>query len=113
MRRRFVFRRGTWIELDLDAPLPPPVAPSVLGDIAGYRSVITGEPIGSRSEHREHLRRHNCIEVGNDFPRYERTTLPPLKEDLERALQASPETHAEARAAAERAARVEITGVAS
>ena len=35
-------------------------------DIAPYKSMITGEMITSRSQHREHLRKHNCVEVGND-----------------------------------------------
>lgn len=40
----------------------------VMGDIEPYRSTITGEIIPSRSRHREHLRDHNCIEMGNDRP---------------------------------------------
>lgn len=40
----------------------------VMGDITPYRSTITGEIIQSRSRHREHLRDHNCIEMGNDRP---------------------------------------------
>lgn len=35
-------------------------------DIAGYRSMVTGEWIGSRSTHRAHLRQHGLVEVGND-----------------------------------------------
>ena len=31
-----------------------------------YKSMITGEMIHSRSQHREHLRRHGYHEVGND-----------------------------------------------
>ena len=40
---------------------------SVLGDIQPYQSQITGEIIEGRRQHREHLRAHNCVEVGNDF----------------------------------------------
>lgn len=36
------------------------------GDIKPYRSMIDGSIIGSRSKHREHLRAHGCIEVGNE-----------------------------------------------
>ena len=39
----------------------------VMPDIKPYKSMITGEIITSRSKHREHLRRHGCIEVGNEI----------------------------------------------
>ena len=42
------------------------VAPDVLPDIEPYTSQITGETITSRSRHREHLRAHGYVEVGND-----------------------------------------------
>lgn len=42
------------------------VAPDVLGDIQPYRSMIDGSEITSRSRHREHLKAHGCVEVGND-----------------------------------------------
>jgi len=41
-------------------------APYVLGDIEPYQSMITGEMITGRRQHREHLRQHGCIEVGNE-----------------------------------------------
>lgn len=31
-----------------------------------YKSMVTGEMITSRAKHREHLKRHNMVEVGND-----------------------------------------------
>lgn len=40
--------------------------PLIFGDIQPYRSMVTGEEIGSRSAHREHLRRHGLVEVGNE-----------------------------------------------
>ena len=60
---------GTW------APLTGTIhgrPPAILPDIAPYRSQLTGEVITSRSRHREHLRSHGCIEVGNE-------RLPPPK----------------------------------
>ena len=39
---------------------------SIIPDIKPYRSMITGEMITSRSKHREHLKQHGCIEVGNE-----------------------------------------------
>lgn len=38
----------------------------VMGDIQPYKSMITGEMIQGRRQHREHLRQHGCIEVGNE-----------------------------------------------
>lgn len=38
----------------------------VMGDIDPYQSMITGEIIQGRRQHREHLRQHGCIEVGNE-----------------------------------------------
>ena len=36
-------------------------------DIQPYKSMITGEMITSRSQHRAHLKQHGCEEVGNEF----------------------------------------------
>lgn len=41
-------------------------APMVLNDIAGYKSMVTGEWIGSRSTHRDHLKQHRLVEIGTD-----------------------------------------------
>lgn len=41
-------------------------APVVMGDIEPYQSMATGEMITSRSQHREHLKRHHLVEIGND-----------------------------------------------
>lgn len=38
----------------------------IMFDIEPYQSMVDGSMITSRSEHREHLRRHNCFEVGNE-----------------------------------------------
>ena len=40
----------------------------VVPDVGPYRSMITGEEISGRAQHREHLKRHDCVEVGNDKP---------------------------------------------
>ncbi len=102
-RRRFVFRDGEFVELDLEAPLPRRIAPYVQGDIDPYHSVITGRLITSRSEHRTHLRQHGMIEVGNEMPQSVRSPAPPVATDIIAALEASPERHAEAAKASERA----------
>jgi hypothetical protein len=38
----------------------------IMLDIQPYKSMVDGSMITSRSQHREHLRRHNCFEVGNE-----------------------------------------------
>lgn len=47
-------------------PRRDPSAPMVMPDIAGYKSMQTGEWISSRSKHREHLKQHGLIEIGNE-----------------------------------------------
>ena len=41
-------------------------APSMMQDIQPYQSMVTGETIASRSHHRQHLREHKLIEIGNE-----------------------------------------------
>ena len=43
-------------------------APIVISDIEGHISMADGKWVGSRSAHRENLKRNNCIEIGNDVP---------------------------------------------
>ena len=65
----------------------PPVH-DVRGDIQPYRSMITGEMIEGRKQHREHLRKHGCIEVGNDAPKQNAAPKPDnrLKEMIARQV---------------------------
>jgi len=42
---------------------------NVQADIQPYKSMVTGEMITSRSQHRAHLKQHNCIEIGNEIPK--------------------------------------------
>jgi hypothetical protein len=62
-------------------------APYVAPDIQPYRSMITGEPITSRSQHRAHLKAHGMVEVGNEKfnpkPKQpESLDVPGLREEL-------------------------------
>lgn len=41
-------------------------SPMIMRDIEPYQNMINGSIITSRSEHRELLKRHNCVEVGNE-----------------------------------------------
>lgn len=61
-----------------------------LPDIAGYRSIIDGKWIGSRSAHREHMRAHGVIEVGNErLPARKPIPLDSPREDIRRAMEAT------------------------
>lgn len=44
-----------------------PTSAYVMPDIQGYQSQVTGEWIGSRSQHRQHLKEHRLVEVGNEI----------------------------------------------
>lgn len=52
-------------------------SPQIMLDIKPYTSMVDGSMITSRSKHREHLRQHNCIEIGNEKMH---TTPPPTKD---------------------------------
>lgn len=61
--------------------------PAILPDIQPYQSMVTGEMITSRSKHREHLRQHNLIEVGNEKQTPQAKELPKgLKETIARQV---------------------------
>jgi len=44
-------------------------SPMVMSDIEGYISQVDGSWISSRSHHRNHLKQHRMIELGNDVPK--------------------------------------------
>lgn len=48
----------------------------VMPDLQPYQSMVTGEMVGGRRQHREHLRTHNVVEVGNEF---DKATPKPLE----------------------------------
>ena len=50
-------------------------APMVMPDIAGHISMADGTWVGSRSSHRENLKRNNCVEIGDAVP----TTHKPIE----------------------------------
>lgn len=63
-------------------------APYVIEDIKPYRSVVTGERIKGRSHHREHLRQHELVEVGNEPVKQRKDIpMPDLVPDIKRAIQ--------------------------
>jgi hypothetical protein len=111
MRQRYVFRNGEFV------PWEPPAisaarsdlpAPILQTDIEPYRSMRTGEIITGRAQHREHLRRYELTEVGNEAstimaPRQPVEPVPgEIAQDLKRELARDP---GERRAIAEGALR--------
>ena len=64
MRRQYIQINGVLYEKGTEPEMR--VAPDVMPDIQPYVSQITGELITSRSRHREHLRDHGYVEIGND-----------------------------------------------
>lgn len=56
--------------------------PAVMSDIGEYQSQVDGSMITSRSQHREHLRKHNCVEVGSEMPTFVRPPVVPLREEI-------------------------------
>jgi hypothetical protein len=60
-------------------------APMVIADMQPYRSMITGEMITSRSRHNEHLREHNCIEIGNETHHLKAKEKPELSKETRAA----------------------------
>lgn len=47
---------------------PGPAGPMIMGDIQPYQSMATGEMIMGRRQHREHLKQHRLVEIGNEKP---------------------------------------------
>ncbi|HEV8490714.1 MAG TPA: hypothetical protein VGR76_00535 [Candidatus Angelobacter sp.] len=75
-----------WVREEVtDAPTD---GPQVIRDLQPYRSMIDGSVIDGRKRHRDHLRAHGCIEVGNDTSHMERKPIPVKshKEALHRVL---------------------------
>ena len=61
--------------------------PMVIGDIKGYKSMVTGEMITTRRRHREHLKETNCIEIGNEIPKQQAKPMAPIEPDIKRAIE--------------------------
>ena len=75
--------RRTWVQVDgklvpkEQYHRPESKGPAIVGDIEPYQSMITGETISGRAQHREHLRQHGHEEVGDQMPKW-------LKDSYER-----------------------------
>jgi len=71
----------SWEEKQLNTRL---AAPRVMSDIGGYISQVDGSWIDSRSKHRDHLKRHNMIELGNDVPMHQKEVTLSRKDEAQR-----------------------------
>ena len=65
MKRTYILVDGEFVERKKDAKGRYHY---VIPDILPYKSMIDGQMVTSRSEHRRHLKANNCIEVGNEDP---------------------------------------------
>ena len=83
MRTRYVWRDGEMIEIAVAHP-GAEAKIQIVPDIGGYKSMADGSWISSRSQHREHLKRHNCIEIGNEMPTKRKPTLPSREQRIRR-----------------------------
>jgi hypothetical protein len=62
-------------------------APMVIADIQPYKSMATGEYVEGRRQHRDHLKRHGLVEVGNEkLENKPRPKTPDLKADIAQAV---------------------------
>lgn len=62
--------------------------PFVVEDLKPYRSVVDGSMITSRKAHREHLRRHDLVEVGNEPIKRKKKQYTPNSDEIKRELYA-------------------------
>ena len=65
MKKTYIYVNGELVEKHSKEHYDS-LGPMVIPDIAPYKSMIDGSMITSRSVHRDHLREHGCIEVGNE-----------------------------------------------
>lgn len=61
-------------------------APYIQADIQPYKSMVTGEVIQGRSQHRAHLKSHGLIEVGNETKYISQNATPKADPKLKRMI---------------------------
>ena len=89
MRKSYVSVNGEWVEKD-KVGYRGPTGLMIIPDQAGYQSMVTGEWIGGRRQHREHLKAHDLVEVGNE--KVKQKPIPDVPGRRE-AIQAAYEKH--------------------
>jgi hypothetical protein len=63
---------------------------NIIQDIEPYRSPIDRSVVTSRSRHRDHMREHGVVEMGNEYPKErkaEPAPMPRAATDIKRVLQ--------------------------
>lgn len=67
MRRRWIYRDGQFVELDLEAPRPARKGPYVISDNMDYvLSHADGKRYTSKTKYRAELAARGFVEVGNE-----------------------------------------------
>lgn len=69
MKRRWIYPSDGSEPFEASSDYTPAPRVHVQGDIQPYRSMVTGEIIESRSQHRSHLKQHGKVEMGNEMPK--------------------------------------------
>lgn len=90
-KRRYIQDRetGELIEVGECYNITPSSGPFIQGDIQPYQSMVDGRMVTSRSQHRNQLRQHGLIEIGNEtrYLKSKSPTPPPgLKEKIIQAV---------------------------
>ena len=81
-RMRWIYVDGVAIPADEYTQERQPMH-YIMPDIQPYRSMADGTVVEGRRQHREMLKRNNCIEIGNEKQTVRPTSPPPgLKETL-------------------------------
>jgi hypothetical protein len=93
MRKIYIQINGELIEKSISHDEPS--SAMVMSDIAPYRSMVDGSMIEGRRQHRDHLRQHNCIEVGNEKMESKPAPIVDTRRDVLRAQLANM-THSQA-----------------
>lgn len=89
MRETFVYdpERDRVVPRSEAAPRSRGGGLQIIRDIDPYRSIVTGEVISGRRQHREHLRKHDLVEVGNENPRpQQQKPMPSAAKDLRQTM---------------------------
>lgn len=83
----YVDDKLVWLREDKGGE-PAASGPQVIRDIQPYKSMIDGSIIDGRKRHRDHLRAHQCVEIGNDTSHMDRKPIPipSRKESLHRLM---------------------------
>jgi len=73
--------KSTYYQPEIDAPM-------IMGDIQPYKSMVTGEMIMGRSQHKAHLKQHGLLEVGNEtqYLKNEHKEMRDMKQDIARQV---------------------------